>query len=379
MNNISIEWESCSTFLLNKGGSFLIGHNLDERTADAQPGSIFINKRNEQKTGISFKEIFTGVKNEKPSLNWTSLHGSITFSSLGKNFIDGGYNEAGLYIQEMSLEGGILPDDNSKNCLFMTLWMQYVLDNFSTVAEVINSLSSICIDGWPWHFFLCDANDNHTCIDFIDGKTKIYTGNQMQYPVMTNFEYDEEIKGLKPYQGFGGNKQVDLCDLGDLDPPRNTRFIHACHLINNSSDNPDVDEAFDILYAMDRSDLRPPGGLHWSYIIDVRQRRLYIETRTSPQRRYFDFDAFDFADGKPSLLVDIHINKKGNINNEFEEVTSRSNRKALARCTVWWDWLFKKVIAETQENNGTVADIYLQGSWSKATDMMALHFEEVNE
>jgi len=374
---LQLNSESCSTFLLNKGGSFLIGHNLDERTAEAQHGSVFINKRGEKKTGLSFEQVFTGRKTGSKPLSWTSIHGSVTFSSLGKNFIDGGYNEAGLYIQEMSLEGGSLPTGaNGKTRMFMTLWMQYVLDNFSSATEVIQSLEEISIDGWPWHFFVCDAQDNHSCIDFVDGEARVYFGEAMPYPAMTNYEYKQELDGLTPYQGFGGRKKVDMDDLGDLEPPRNTRFIHACHLIRNSTDKPDVDDAFAILYAMDRGALRPPGGRHWSYVIDARAGRVYIETRSTPKRRYFDLDSFDFADGKPSQLVDIHINQNGDISALFEDVTPESNRSALQRCTPWWAAVFKQVIGEMEAKGEVVSEVYTQGSWGIAVDVMSAQAEE---
>jgi len=374
--NILASRESCSTFLLNKGGSFLIGHNLDERTAEAQPGSVFINKRGERKSSVSFEEIYGGRETGGKTLSWTSIHGSVTFSSLGKNFIDGGYNEAGLYIQEMSLEGGALPAiAGGKTRMFMTLWMQYVLDNFTSAAEVIQSLSRISIDGWPWHFFVCDAQDNHSCIDFVDGEAKVYSGVTMPHAVMTNYEYDQELDGLKTYQGFGGNKAVNLNDLGDIEPPRNTRFIHACHLIDNSTDKPDVDEAFNILYAMDRGALRPPGGRHWSYVIDARAARVYIETRTSPKRRYIDLSSFDFAHRKPSQLVDIHIDHDGDISALVENVTAESNRAALERCTPWWSAIFGQVITEMEAKGEPVLEIYKEGSWALAVDGMAAHAE----
>ena len=374
---MQINNKSCSTFLLKKGGSFLIGHNLDERTAEAQPGSIFINKRGENKSSLSFEQVFTGQKPGGNKLSWTSVHGSVTFSSLGKNFIDGGYNETGLYIQEMSLEGGALPaGTDGKTRIFMTLWMQYVLDKFTTAAEVIQSLEEISIDGWPWHFFVCDAQDNHSCIDFINGEARVYSGKTMPQAVMTNYEYEQELGDLAPYQGFGGSKAVDLNDLGDLNPPRNTRFIHACHLINNASDHPDVDEAFDILYAMDRGALRPPGGRHWSYVIDARAGRVYIETRTSPGRLYLDIDSIDFGDGKPSQLVDIHVEHEDEISSLFEDVTTETNHAALQRCTVWWVAIFNQVIGEMELKGETVPEIYKEGSWTMAVEAMAKHAEE---
>ncbi|MCP4044884.1 MAG: linear amide C-N hydrolase [Gammaproteobacteria bacterium] len=373
-------YESCSTFLLNKGGSFLIGHNLDERTAEAQPGSVFVNKRGEHKSSVSFERVFGARDFDEETLHWTSIHGSVSFSSLGKNFIDGGYNEAGLYIQEMSLEGGALPmNTSSRTRMFMTLWMQYVLDCFTTVAEVIRSLSDIAIDGWPWHFFVCDAKDNHCCIDYIDGEAKIYSGTSMPHAVMTNYEYHQELDGLRPYQGFGGEQVVDLKDLGNIDPPRNTRFIQACHMIKHSTDRPDVDEAFNILYTLDRGALKPPGGRHWSYVIDARAGRVYMETRTSPKRRYFDLGDFNFSDGKPSQLVDIHIERDGDIRELFGDVTVESNRAALERCTPWWTMLFNQAMAEMEAKGEPILDIYKEGSWELAVDRMADHAREAIE
>ena len=379
--NIYTFWASCSTFLLNKGENFLIGHNLDEQTAEAQHGSIFINKRGESKTGISFKQIFIGEKPESNAIKWTSIHGSVTFSSFGKNFIDGGYNETGLYIGEMSQEGGFLPALDERSRMFMSLWMQYVLDNFSTAVEVVQSLSLISIDGWPWHFFVCDANDNRTCIEFIDGKARVYSGADMPYSAVTNYDHDKELDFLKPYQGFGGTQPVDLNDLGNIELRRDTRFIHACHLIKNAPENPDADYAFNMLYAMDRGALSPPGGRHWSYVIDARTRRIYVETRTEPRRRYIDLDTIDFADNKPSLLVDIHIHQEGDIRDFFQEVTPENNRAALERCCAWWEEAFERVMDELGEEiinliEPDTLDAIRKGSWAKAIDSMAAHIEE---
>jgi penicillin V acylase-like amidase (Ntn superfamily) len=327
---------------------------------------------------VSFEQIFTGRDVAGEKLRWTSVYGSVTFSSMGQNFIDGGYNEAGLYIQEMTLEGGALPAaGDGRPRVFMTLWMQYVLDNFTSVDDVIKSLSEISIDGWPWHFFVSDSQGGCSCIDFVNGDAKIYSEDTMPYPVMTNYEYPQELDELKSYLGFGGDCVVDLNDLGDIEPPRNTRFIHACHLIENASKHPDVDEAFNILYAMDRGSLRPPGGRHWSYVIDVAARRVHVETRTSPTRRHFDLDDFDFADGKPSQLIDIHVDAGGDVGLLFEDVTPDSNRAALNRCVAWWADLFASEIENMQSRGEEVADVYIQGSWAVAADGMAAHAEEV--
>ena len=142
---------SCSTFMFRTDDAFLIGHNLDSGREVA--GTIVINKRNVKKTGVSALELIVGIKPINPSIEWTSRYGSITFNAWGKEFIDGGINEAGLYIHEMTLLGTRFPEDDEVPRMFMMQWMQYQLDNYATVEEVLLNLSTIVLDGWTWHFF----------------------------------------------------------------------------------------------------------------------------------------------------------------------------------------------------------------------------------
>lgn len=373
----TISFGSCSTFLLKSGGGFLLGHNLDERTADAQPGSIYLNKRGERKTGISFEELYTGLAPGDRAEEWVAQYGSVTFSSMGKDFIDGGYNEAGLYIQEMSQEGGQLQSrlTDGRIRIFMSLWMQYVLDNYACVKEVLQSLEKFGIDGWSWHFFVADKDDNHTCIDFIDGCPRVYSDGDMPYAVMTNYPHDRELENLGGYAGFGGSKSVDLSDLGGLDYPDDNRFVHACHLIKNMRQAPSVDDAFHILYAMDRRPIRETGGRQWSYVIDTKQSRVYVETYPSPRRRYFDFSNFDFGKAGPSLIVDIHLDYEGDMGACFQPVTAESNRMEISRCTDYWLALFDHVRGEMEKKGDPMPGIFKRGSWKVAGEGIATALE----
>ena len=119
---IPCQLELCSTFLLKNKNAFLIGHNLDERSADDVPGAIFVNKRGQTKTSATFSELFTGIPSSGERLTWTAKYGSLTFNTFSKDFPDGGINEAGLYIQEMTQIGGELPEDSGVPCMFMTLF-----------------------------------------------------------------------------------------------------------------------------------------------------------------------------------------------------------------------------------------------------------------
>ncbi len=55
-------------------------------------------------------------------------------------------------------------------------WMQYILDNYSTMEEAIQCASKNEIDGWGWHYFVRDAKGNTAVIAFIDGKVLVNKG-----------------------------------------------------------------------------------------------------------------------------------------------------------------------------------------------------------
>jgi len=61
-------------------------------------------------------------------------------------------NEAGLFIKEMTLNGIRFPKNESIPLFFMVHWMQYVLDNFDTLDQVVRSVYNLTIDDWTWHF-----------------------------------------------------------------------------------------------------------------------------------------------------------------------------------------------------------------------------------
>jgi penicillin V acylase-like amidase (Ntn superfamily) len=107
----------CQTFLLKEGSTLIAGHNLGMPMHI--PGVIVINKRGVFKKGKSWHEILAGKPTSNPLVTWVSKYGSITFNPFCRDFPDGGMNEAGLYIEEMTLDGTRFPEDHSKPLIFM--------------------------------------------------------------------------------------------------------------------------------------------------------------------------------------------------------------------------------------------------------------------
>ncbi len=314
---------SCSTFLLRDENAFLIGHNLDDTGGIPLPGVICFNKRGVRKRNISFYEILTGEKPPSPTIHWTSRHGSVTFNSWGKEFIDGGINEAGLYVQEMSLGETVYPQDDARPRMFMEQWMLYLLDNYETVAQVLENLSQVIIDGWPWHYFLCDRTGHTAGIQFIDGQPNIYTGESMPVPALCNSLYPQEMENLANYAGFGGQTPVDLDDM------ETERFVHAAHMIQNAPASPSVDYAFDILKNLERGDDESGTWTLWSYVIDVVEQRVYWHTKAARERKSFDMHAFDLSCDTPAMMLDINIPKSGDMAATFEPYSPELNRNVV--------------------------------------------------
>ncbi len=312
--------------MLKKEPVLLFGHNLD--SDEPVPGMVYINKRGILKAGCTFRELTTREQLEPSTLIWISKFGSVTFSQLGANFPDGGVNEVGLFVWEMSLMNTTFIQDKTLPKLFMMQWMQYVLDNCSTVQEVIQCAYSIAMDGWNWHFFVADREGNCASIAFILGRPVIHTGDSMPVPVLCNAPYSDEMERLKYFKGFGGSYSASLEDMSV------PRFVHAAHLLREyQTTQPAVDYGFRILKQMEGVEQSK-----WSVICDPLEKKVYFRTDQSPEVKHFALDEFDFSNQTPVQSLDIHFKKAGVVFQSFNDHTTDENRKQIEkRLTSWWN------------------------------------------
>jgi penicillin V acylase-like amidase (Ntn superfamily) len=304
----------CSTFMLKREDCHLYGHNLD--SGSPVPGLIVINKRNITKESRTWKELSTGKKDDSISFQWTSKFGSVTFNPFGREFPDGGMNEAGLIVQEMSLSETEFPDSEGKRKMFMMLWMQYVLDCFETVEQVIQSASEIVLDGWGWHFFTADKYGGHASIEFIDGRVVVNSGQEMPFPLMCNSIYSKELEGLKTYQGFGGTKPIDVEESGI------PRFVRGIYLLKNytpSKIQSSVDYGFRILENIALGDNK------WKYVFDWSNRKVYYRTANNQKVRSLSLLELDFNGKYPSRMIDIDVGNGGSVINQLKEYSKEIN------------------------------------------------------
>jgi len=333
---IAVRAEPCSTFLLKKNEILLVGHNLDERAH--VPGLVIINKRGLTKTAVSWASLISGKPEASPPLTWKSKYASITINVFGRDFPDGGINEKGLFIGEMTLQESRFPVNPGLPGIFMSLWMQYVLDSFDNIDQVIESVSRLTIDGWGWHFFTADSSGRTAAIEFLDGKVVVHQGENMPVPVLCNSQYEEELRNLRLYQGFGGDKSFSM------DKQETSRFVQAAWMLDNysSDEKVPVDYAFEILSQLER------GGTQWSFVCDLKKQRVWFRSAASPKIKEISLEAFNPECAEPVKFIDLHSDLEGDVSRDMDDYSYTANKsfcqkamEALLKISP----LFEKIVA----------------------------------
>jgi len=202
--------ESCSTFMLSCDDCLVVGHNLDQEFYT--PGMIHINRQGENKRSVSSIELSL-TNTPTPILEWSSKYGSVTFSLLGRGLPDGGMNEAGLTVSEMALGESKFPFSDTLPTMLIHQWIQYQLDMFANVEEVIQNLPNINVQpmatftpaSWAnYHALISDSSGDFAIIEFLNKSIIVHRGKTAPVPVLCNLPYKKELKRLENYQSFWG-------------------------------------------------------------------------------------------------------------------------------------------------------------------------------
>ncbi len=297
--------ESCSTFQVRQGDEIAYAHNLNQGDLGI-PGMVYINKRGMFKVGRTWEEITTLNPERASELTWISRYGSVTFNGFGLDFIDGGVNEAGLFIWEMG-EDAEYPNDPEKPALSQVNWMQYVLDTCQTVEDAIQRAGEVSIDGWGWHYFVGDASGKTASIAFIDGKPLVHSGDAMPVPAMFNSPYDWEMELMRYYDGFGGQYSCEV------DDPRVPRFVRYQRLMREMKPSDDVTK----YGLMMLRTLKVHDEPEWSVLYNEKTREVCFFTRLNPEVKTFSLSDIDFSNDSPTQILDMDEVKPGNLAGVF--------------------------------------------------------------
>lgn len=170
----------CST-MARRGvdGDFSLGANYDWK---ARGGVVFVSPRGQYKS--SFR--VGNHEFQKPAA-WVSRFASLTLSQFGRDYPMQGINEAGL-------AGAVLvapadyPSYGPNGLISENLWLQYQLDNFSNIKQVVDRVHDFGIQkiSADLHWFLCDATGECVTIEFENSRARVYRTRDLPLQVLTN-------------------------------------------------------------------------------------------------------------------------------------------------------------------------------------------------
>jgi choloylglycine hydrolase len=304
---------ACTTFCINKNGHIVFGRNYDWVTDAA---IVNTNQRGLLKTSMK--------AGDEETISWLSKFGSITFNQYGKEFPTGGMNEKGLVVELMWLDGSRYPEKDSRPAVNVLQWIQYQLDNCSTIEEVINTDIKLRIDGGstPLHYLVADAAGNVATIEYLNRKMIVHKGNELPFPVLTNSTYAASATSANNYlkkkeEGLPGDNSLD-------------RFVKACGMIKQINETnisiPLTDYAFSILDTVSQGSYTV-----WSIVYEVSNKKILFKTAGNRDIKAINFSGFDFSCTSPSKMYNMNQQGKGDITTNFILPDKELKRKVVNR------------------------------------------------
>lgn len=271
------------------------------------------------------------------SLRWVSRYGSIAASSWDIATPDG-MNEKGLVANMLWLVQSEYPSfdkESGETGLTIAAWAQYVLDNYATVGETVESLRKedfvVVTDFIPGtdkfttvHLSISDATGDSAILEYVDGTLVIH--HDSSYQVMTNDPLFEEQLAISSYWESipgtiflpGSNRASD-------------RFVRASYYVNAIPQTSDPRLSVASVFSVIRNVSVPYGistegqphisSTRWRVVADQKRLVYYFENVLTPNVLWVDLKQVNFSAGEPvrKLALDAGQVYAGNALEKFVE------------------------------------------------------------
>ncbi len=289
---------------------YLTGRSMDFK--DPIVSNLWVFPRGMERSGLAGDR----------SVEWVSRYGSLIVSGYEISTVDG-MNEAGLNANLLWLAVSQYPeDDGTTPRISLSIWAQYFLDQFATVAEAVahareNPLHVVSgeVPGrpgslTPLHLSLSDATGDSAIMEWVDGELQIHHGRD--YRVMTNEPAFEDQLAIARYWSA-----VDPRSFLPGTNRASDRFVRASFYIDavTQSDDPRVAAAavFSVIrnasvpYGISLADAPNLSTTRWRIVADHKDLLFYAESATSPNVFWVDMKRLDFSEGAGTLLLDLGV------------------------------------------------------------------------
>lgn len=271
------------------------------------------------------------------SIEWVSKYGSLGVSTWDIAIADG-MNEKGVVANLLWLVESNYPTFNKegeREGMAISLWAQYVLDNFATVSEAVEELRqesfAIVSDFIPGtdkfttvHLSISDATGDNAIFEYIEGKLVIH--HDPSYTVMTNDPpYEQQLAIAKYWENIPGKTflpgSVTAAD----------RFVRASFFINSIPQTDNTRVAVAGVFSVIRNVSVPYGfeiegypnlsTTRWRAVADQKDLVYYFETALTPNTFWVDLKKIDFGEKTGVRKLDLSDNKtySGEVSAKFKK------------------------------------------------------------
>lgn len=253
----------------------------------------------------------------KKSIKWVSKYGSVVTTGYDIATTDG-LNEKGLAANLLWLVESEYPnvDKNNKPTISISLWAQYILDNFATVDEAVRALEKepfiVVSDAVPGearlttlHLSISDTSGDSAIIEYVKGKQVIH--HDRKYQVMTNSPLFEKQLALDEYwKQIGGTTMLPGTNRAA------DRFARASFYINAIPKKATPEHSLASVFSVIRN-VSVPFGLNteeepnisstrWRTVVDHKRKLYFFESAVSPNTFWIDLKDINFSATQPLKL-----------------------------------------------------------------------------
>jgi choloylglycine hydrolase len=303
---------ACSTFSYSEQGHSFVGKSYDW---DKEQGVLHVNKRGVKKSAL---QVFP---TDRP-LTWTAKYGSLTLNQYGRELPNAGINEAGLVVEVMVLGGAKFPAPDEKLTVNESQWVQYMLDMAGSANDVAvltrqARLSKILI---PLHYMACDPSGACIAVEPIDGEMVITDLSERGNKVMTNDSFENGMKYLKGFEGFGGSRPIPT-SKGSLD-----RFVIASDHIKRANSLTSQDG---VKFGFEGIERVASAATKWRVVYDLDARSIYFATQSETNVKKANLSEFDFNCRTAVKVYDMAARSSGDVSSKFTDYSSKDNSQLV--------------------------------------------------
>jgi penicillin V acylase-like amidase (Ntn superfamily) len=228
---------------------------------------------------------------------WQARFGSVTFNQFGQDQPMGGVNETGLVVELMWLDEARYPAADGRPTVSVLDWIQYALDRFESVAELLQGIEAVRIAGrTPLHFLVADRTGDAAAIEFLEGKLVAHRGPALRARALANSTYADSVAYL--------DRRVRQRDGAPAFTRRSLdRFAQAAELAARAAAQPAASEDDAVIRAFATLDaVKQPHYTRWQIVYDLTAMRVHWHTEDNAVRRHLDVGALDFSCGAVRAL-----------------------------------------------------------------------------